>query len=48
MTWRELRPDRNPLCRACDRAEAALLAGLLAAFLIGVPLAAVFAGRRRV
>jgi len=42
--WRELRPDRNPLRRACDRAEAALVAGLLAAFLIGVPLAALFAG----
>jgi hypothetical protein len=42
--WRELRPDRNPLRRACDRAEAALLGGLLGAFLIGVPLAAVFAG----
>jgi hypothetical protein len=42
--WRELRPDRNPLRRACDRAEAALAAGLLAALLIGVPAAAVFAG----
>jgi hypothetical protein len=44
ILWRELRPDRNPLRRACDRAEAALLVGLLAAFVIGVPLAAVFAG----
>jgi hypothetical protein len=42
--WRELRPDRNPLRRACDRAEAALAAGLLAALLIGVPAAAAFAG----
>ena len=42
--WRELRPDHNPLRRACDRVEAALLAGLLAAFLIGVPVAAAFAG----
>ena len=42
--WRELRPDRNPLRRACDRAEAVLLAVLLTAFLIGVPLAAVVAG----
>jgi hypothetical protein len=42
--WRELRPDRNPLRRACDRAEAALAAGLLAALLLGVPVAAVFTG----
>jgi hypothetical protein len=42
--WRELRPDRNPLRRACDRAEAVLAAGLLTALLIGVPVAAVFAG----
>jgi hypothetical protein len=44
-TWRELRPGRNPLRRACDRAEAALLAGLVAAFLIGVPLAGIWAYR---
>lgn len=43
--WRELRPDRNPLRRACDRVEAALAAGLLAALVVGVPLAAVFVGR---
>jgi hypothetical protein len=42
--WRELRPDRNPLRRASDRAEAALAAGLLTALLIGVPAAAVLAG----
>lgn len=42
--WREFRPDRNPLRRAWDRAEVALLGGLLAAFLIGVPLAALSAG----
>jgi hypothetical protein len=44
VLWRELRPDRNPLRRACDRAEAALAACLLIAVLIGVPVAAVFAG----
>ena len=42
--WRELRPDRNPLRRACDRAEAVLLAALLAAFLVAVPLAAMIGG----
>jgi hypothetical protein len=44
--WRELRPDRNPLRRACDRAEAGLLAALLAAFLLAVSLAAIIAGVR--
>ncbi len=44
VLWRELRPDRNPLRRACDRAEAALAAGLLITVLIGVPAAAVLAG----
>ena len=44
--WRELRLDRNPLRRACDRAEAYLLAGLLAAFFVAVPLAAVIVGGR--
>ena len=44
--WRELRPDRNPLRRACDRAEAALLAVLLAVFLVAVSLAAVIVGGR--
>jgi hypothetical protein len=38
-------PDRNPLRRRYDRAEAAILAGLVAAFLIGGPLAALAAGR---
>ncbi len=38
---RRLWPDRNPLRRAADRAEAAVMAGLLAMFLVGVPLAAV-------
>lgn len=42
--WRELRPDRNPLRRACDRAQAVLLATLLAAFLVAVPLAAIISG----
>jgi hypothetical protein len=41
---RGLRPDRNPLRRATDRAEAAVLAGLAAAFLLGAPAAAVTAG----
>ena len=41
---RGLRPDRNPLRRRTDRAEAAIAAGLLAAFLAGAPLAAVTAG----
>ncbi len=41
---RGLRPDRNPLRRATDRAEAAVLAGLAAAFLVGAPAAAVTAG----
>jgi hypothetical protein len=41
---RGLRPDRNPLRRGTDRAETALLAGLLAVFLAGAPLAAYGAG----
>ncbi|MDR0345579.1 MAG: hypothetical protein LBI49_21185 [Nocardiopsaceae bacterium] len=32
-------PDRNPIRRASDRAEALLLGGLVAAFLAGAPLA---------
>lgn len=44
--WRELRPDGNPLRRTCDRAEAAVLAGLLALLLVAVPLAAVIVGGR--
>lgn len=48
-TWlgrllRGLRPDRNPLRRGTDRAETAMLAGLLAAFLAGAPFAAHAAG----
>jgi len=43
--WRGLWPGRNPLRRTCDRAEAALVAGLLAAFLIAAPLLALFAGQ---
>jgi hypothetical protein len=44
---RGLWPDRNPLRRASDRAEAALVAGLAAALLAGVPLAALSAARSR-
>ena len=40
---RRLRPDRNPLRRTADRVEAAVMAGLLAVFLAGVPLAALAA-----
>jgi hypothetical protein len=36
---RRLWPDRNPLRRAADRAEVAVMAGLLAMFMAGVPLA---------
>jgi hypothetical protein len=38
-------PDRNPLRRRCDRVEAAILAGLVAAFVVGGSVAAVAAGR---
>jgi hypothetical protein len=38
------RPDRNPLRRTCDRAETAVLAGLLAAFLAAAPFAALACG----
>ena len=41
--WRGLWPGRNPLRRACDRVEAAFVAGLLAAFLIAAPVLALFA-----
>src|ERR1700730_14889622 len=41
---RGLWPDRNPLRRTADRVEAAVVAGLLAAFVIGAPLAALIAG----
>jgi hypothetical protein len=43
---RGLWPDRNPLRRAVDRAEAVVMAGLLAAFLIGAPLVALAAGQQ--
>jgi len=39
-TLRRLWPDHNPLRRPVDRAEAALVAGLLAAFLVFAPLLA--------
>lgn len=42
---RRLWPDRNPLRRTVDRVEAAIVAGLLAVFLAGVPLAAWVAAR---
>lgn len=38
-------PDHNPLRRTTDRAEAGILALLLATFLIGAPLLAVASGR---
>jgi hypothetical protein len=41
---RGLWPDRNPLRRTVDRAEAAIVAGLAVAFLAGAPLAAVATG----
>ena len=41
---RRWRFDRNPLRRATDRAETALLAVLVAAFLIGAPFAALATG----
>jgi len=49
VTWhrrwlRGLWPDRNPLRRTADRVEAAVVAGLLAAFVIGAPVAALIAG----
>ena len=42
--WRELRLDGNPLRRACGRTEVVLLACLLSALVIVVPLAAMIAG----
>jgi hypothetical protein len=44
VTWlgrilRGLRPDHNPLRRTADRVETAVIAGLLALFLAGAPLA---------
>jgi hypothetical protein len=44
--WRGLWPGRNPLRRTCDRVGAAIVAVLLAAFLIGAPLLALAAGQR--
>jgi hypothetical protein len=49
VTWlgrvvRGLRPDRNPLRRTADRIEAALIVGLVTAFLVGAPIAASAAG----
>jgi hypothetical protein len=38
-------PDRNPLRRRCDRAEAAIVTVLVAVFLAGAPLPALAAGR---
>ena len=38
---RGLWPDHNPLRRASDRAEAGIVAGLCAAFVLGAPLIAV-------
>jgi hypothetical protein len=45
MRARRLWPDRNPLRRAADRAEFAIAALLLVAFLAGVPLTALTAAR---
>lgn len=42
--WRGRRPDRNPLRRASDRAESAVLAVCAAAFLLGAPFAAMATG----
>src|SRR5215831_7036560 len=39
-------PDRNPLRRRCDRAEAAIVTVLVAVFLAGAPLLARAAGRQ--
>jgi hypothetical protein len=43
---RGLRPDRNPLRRATDRVETAIVAGLVVAFLIGAPTAAMTSAHR--
>lgn len=43
---RRYRPDRNPLRRASDRAEGAIVTGLLAAFLASAPFATLMAGHR--
>ena len=39
-------PDRNPLRRRCDRAEAAIVTVLVAVFLAGAPLMVLAAGRQ--
>jgi len=39
------RPDSNPLRRTADRVEAAIIAGLIAVFLCGAPLAGLAAGQ---
>ena len=41
---RWLWPDRNPLRRRCDRAEAVIMMALTAAFLAGAPLLLLGAG----
>lgn len=41
---RRWRPDRNPLRRAADRFEAAIMTALTAAFVFGAPAAALVAG----
>jgi hypothetical protein len=41
---RGLWPDRNPVRRATDRTETAIVAGLIATFLVGAPIAALTAG----
>jgi hypothetical protein len=41
---RGIAPDRNPLRRATDRAEALVIAALLITFLAGAPLIAILAG----
>ena len=41
MIVRGLWPSRNPLRRATDKAETLLVAGLIAAFLVGAPAAAI-------
>jgi hypothetical protein len=42
---RRWRPDGNPLRRTADRVEAAIMAGLIAVFLCGAPLAGLAAGQ---
>jgi hypothetical protein len=42
---RRWRPDRNPLRRGADRAEAAIMVALLAVFLFGAPVTAIAAGQ---